>query len=105
MRQLGIGNFWSSLGSKAGVLAEILEEEKRASAGRERIRRNALGVSAGLFLTLGPPVVPFEPFLGEGSPTKIEDRKKGALVLTSLLEDLEHVLEPQQFASWSDIFG
>ena len=28
------------------------------------------------------------PFLGEGSPTKIDYRKKGTLVLTSLLEDL-----------------
>ena len=37
---------------------------------------------------LGPPVVPFYPFLGEGSPTKIDYRKKGTLILTSLLEDL-----------------
>ena len=37
---------------------------------------------------LGPPVVPFCPFLGEGSPTEIDYRKKGALILTSLLEDL-----------------
>ena len=36
------------------------------------------------------PVVPFYPFLGEGSPTRIEYRKKGTLmyILTSLLEDL-----------------
>ena len=27
-------------------------------------------------------------FLGEGSPTKIDCRKKGTLILTSLLEDL-----------------
>ena len=32
---------------------------------------------------LGPPVVPFlTPFLGEGSPTKIDYRKKGTLILT-----------------------
>ena len=37
---------------------------------------------------LGPPVVPFYPFLREGSPTKIDYRKKGTLMLTSLLEDL-----------------
>ena len=37
---------------------------------------------------LGPSVVPFYPFLGEGSPTKIDHRKKGTLILTSLLEDL-----------------
>ena len=28
------------------------------------------------------------PFFGEGSPTKIDYRKKGSLILTSLLEDL-----------------
>ena len=37
---------------------------------------------------LGPPVVPFYPFLGEGSPTRINDRKQGYPFLTSLLEDL-----------------
>ena len=31
----------------------------------------------------------FYPFLGEGSPTKIDYRKKGTLILTSLLENLE----------------
>ena len=47
---------------------------------------------------VGPPVVPFfSPFLGEGSHTKIDYRKKGTLVLTSLLEDL--VLFPPGFAS------
>ena len=36
---------------------------------------------------LGPPVVPFlTPFLREGSPTKTDYRKKGTLVLTSLLD-------------------
>ena len=32
-------------------------------------------------------MVPFYPFLGEGSPNKIDYRKKGTLILTSLLED------------------
>ena len=34
--------------------------------------------------------MPFLPFLGlgEGSPTKIDYRKKGALILTCLLKDL-----------------
>ena len=32
--------------------------------------------------------MPFHPFLGEGSPTKI-DRKKGTLILTSLLKNLD----------------
>ena len=37
---------------------------------------------------LGRPVVPFYPFLGEGSPTQINYRRKGDLILSSLLEDL-----------------
>ena len=32
--------------------------------------------------------MPFYPFLGEGSPTKINYRRKGTLILNSLLEDL-----------------
>ena len=43
---------------------------------------------------LGPPVVPFLTlfFSGEGSPTKIDYRKKGgSLVLSSLLEDLAYL--------------
>ena len=32
--------------------------------------------------------MPFYTFLGEGSPTKLDYRKKGILILTSLLEDL-----------------
>ena len=44
----------------------------------------ACGLISGL-----DPVVPFYPILGEGSPTKIDYRKKsGTLILTSLLEDL-----------------
>ena len=42
--------------------------------------------------SVGPPVVPFSPFLGERSPTKIDYRKKGTLMLTSLLEDLAQFL-------------
>ena len=36
------------------------------------------------FQRLGPPVAPFYPFLGEGSP-----ETKGTLILSSLLQDLE----------------
>ena len=39
------------------------------------------------------PVVPFCPFWGEGSPTKIDYRKKGTLILTSLLQDLAQDME------------
>ena len=35
--------------------------------------------------------MPVYPFLGESSPIKIDYRKKGTLVLTSLLEDLQLV--------------
>ena len=36
--------------------------------------------------------MPFSPFLGEGSPSKIDFRQKGTLVPTSLLEDLGNVM-------------
>ena len=32
--------------------------------------------------------MPSYPFLGEGSPTKIDYRKKGTLILNTLLEDV-----------------
>ena len=34
----------------------------------------------------------YQSFFGEGSPTKINYRKKGSLILTSLLEDLVVIL-------------
>ena len=48
---------------------------------------------------LGPPVVPFCPFLGEGSPTKIDYRKKGTLILTSVLEGFQS--NPKEVCSYS----
>ena len=42
----------------------------------------------GFISLLGPPVVPFYPFFGGRGPTKIDYRKKGTLILASLLEDL-----------------
>ena len=54
---------------------------------------------------LGPPVVPFYPCLGEGSPTKMDYKKKGTLILTSLLEDLANCqvdpqsVDPMSFSS------
>ena len=39
------------------------------------------------------------PFLGEGSPTKIDYRKKGTLILTSPLEDLDQNWHPFDFPS------
>ena len=35
--------------------------------------------------------MPLYPLLGEGSPTKIDYRKKGTLILTSPVEDLANV--------------
>ena len=35
--------------------------------------------------------MPLYPFSGEGSPTKIDYRKQGTLILTSLLVDLAYV--------------
>ena len=46
-------------------------------------------VQVGSYLLLGPSVVPFYPFFGEGSTTKIDYRKMATDILTSLLEDLE----------------
>ena len=52
----------------------------------------AAGTAESASPLLGPPVVAFFPFLGEGSPTKIDYRKNGTLILTSLLEDSSLVL-------------
>ena len=46
---------------------------------------------------LGPPVVPFYIYCWEGSPTKIDNRKKGNLFLTSLLEDLVYIMTQVSF--------
>ena len=48
--------------------------------------RNCSGEGFGCilhFISQGPPVLPFYPFLAEGSPTKIDYRKKGTRILTS----------------------
>ena len=49
-----------------------------------------LGEKYALLNYIGPPVVPFYRFFfgWEGSPTKVDYRKKGTLIKTSLLEDL-----------------
>ena len=54
--------------------------------------------------SLGLQVVPFYRFLGKGSPTKIEYRKKGTLILTSLLEDLEAIRARQRSPLWREGF-
>ena len=42
--------------------------------------------------------MPFYPILGEGSPTKIDYRQMGTLILTFLLEDL--VFQPRHESAW-----
>ena len=44
---------------------------------------NGHGKFLGPFWAVLPIVAPFYPFLGEGSPTKIDYSKKGTLILTS----------------------
>ena len=43
------------------------------------------------------------PFLGEGSPTKIDYRKRGTLILTSLLEDLEAQKSGSMIFLWQNM--
>ena len=59
------------------------------SLGRTFVLVMSMGPEVLAQTCLGPPVVPFYPFLGEGSPPKIDYWTKDALVLTSLLEDLD----------------
>ena len=73
------------LASRGEAEAEDLMEEHRPARGRGG-KSDPSNLVGGHIL--GPPVVPFYPFLGEGSPAKIDYRKKGTLILTSLLEDL-----------------
>ena len=53
----------------------------------------------GIPLKARSPVVPFYPFLGESSPTKIDYTKKGTLILTSLLLGLRRKLQ-EMGAQW-----
>ena len=75
------------MSARFALLSTHWRSSTRASSsyGRLEVRLKEKKWSATL---LGPPVVPFYPFCGEGSPTKIDYRKKGALILTSLPEDL-----------------
>ena len=55
---------------------------KRSTAKASRIHR----MNAHVPSRLGPSVVPFYPYLGEGSPTNLDYRRKGTPILPSLLE-------------------
>ena len=78
----------SRLCVRESIPAAALAAGGCASAGEVLLRLCAVGFFVGWFL--GPPVVPLYPVFGEGSPTKINYRKKkqGTLILTSPLEDL-----------------
>ena len=53
------------------------------------IEQNGKGLTPrSMVVSSRPPSSALLPFVGEGSPTKIDYRKKGTLILTSLLEDL-----------------
>ena len=69
--------------------------EVRCQVGCRTRAQGQKAMSRSLFkgnLHLGPPVVPFFPFFGEGSLTKIDYRKKGTLILTSPLHNPDMVV-------------
>ena len=73
----------------AGAGRHRLQLEAEAWAkGYHSLSEISGGRSIGVKYILGQPVVPFYPFLGEGSLININYRKKGTLILTSPLEDL-----------------
>ena len=76
----------------ASAWARIQRRRKtrRLFAAQSQASQGVFKIEAGQFpIWLGPPVVPFYPFLGQGSPTKIDYRTRtGTLIPTSLLEDL-----------------
>ena len=88
--------FWS-LTLKTGNIETPIGPPKQSVQALQRIPRKLL--RSGLwfqfetfFAQLGPAVVPFYPFLGEGSPTKIDSRKKIGHPYSNLsnLEDLDN---------------
>ena len=55
-----------------------------------------------IYIYLGSPVVPFYPFLGEGSPKIDNNKKSGTPIVTSLLEDPVYIyrLPGSSRAAW-----
>ena len=68
-------------------LAQLAREEEEAleSEWAEWAGAGGVGLLEPAFITRLPSSALLPTFLGEGSPTRIEYRKKGTLVLTSLL--------------------
>ena len=52
----------------------------------------------------GPPRVPFCHFVGDGSPAKIDHRRKGTLIPIALLEDLGHIGSTKCGIGSEDVF-
>ena len=59
----------------------------KQTAGRPKLDSKDV-LNSPLHFSTRSPSSALLPFLGEGSPTKIDYRKKGTLILASLLEDL-----------------
>ena len=84
--QLGLISVWSTIPSPRrshGSSKDLVEAFWELPA--VRLSNSLPELRFGLYLGLS--VVPFYPFLGDPY-SKIDYRKKGALILTSLLEDL-----------------
>ena len=74
------------------TMAPTLSTKRRVSGARPVSHEGKAASSPGgqkpsLIHRLGPASIALVPFFG-GSPTKIDYRKKGTLILTSLLADL-----------------
>ena len=81
----GRGSAWVS------TSLQINMNPERVSTGdssNKKVGRLGTRLVCSLESRLGPPVMPFYLFFGEGSPTKIDCRKKDTHIPTSLLEDL-----------------
>ena len=90
-------------GAKAQRPAPIAElrRSRGASFGAGTGAGMGWAQSGCVFKTRSPSSA-FYSFFGEGSPTKIDYRKKASLILTSLLEDLERFRTPKKW--WIDLF-
>ena len=72
----------------SSVMVHLSSARDRLQADQSAGAPAGEGTCGGLQDQVSSSRSPSSPFLGEGSPTKIDYRKKGTLILTSLLEDL-----------------
>ena len=81
-----------------------MARSQRKASGRGRYFGEFAGPGGSLAWTRSPSSALSHPFVGwEGSPTKIDYRKRGTLILTSLLEDLVEFAGPGGSLAW--MFG